>query len=126
MALIDVKEYYYKMLEQYLEMKDDLADFEQAVKDGHITEDQLVLVKEDFAAVEQNYQRLTYIMYLFELPKRKRKKIKFKKNKSNSLIETYMRANHADTAAVIDENTSMIAHLRAELEHLVETDKANS
>ena len=30
MAVKDVKRYYYAMLNQYLEMKADLADFEQA------------------------------------------------------------------------------------------------
>jgi hypothetical protein len=29
------------MQNQYLEMKADLKDFDQALKDGHITEDQL-------------------------------------------------------------------------------------
>lgn len=123
MALIDVKEYYYKMLNQYMEMKADLADFEQAVRDGHITEDQLATVKEDFTAVEQNYNRLTYIMYLFELPKTKKKKLKYKKNKSNQQLDTYMKFTKSDVESVMDENTSMIAHLRAELKEL--TDKAD-
>ena len=34
MALKDVKYYYYTMLNQYLEMKADLADFQQAFADG--------------------------------------------------------------------------------------------
>ena len=52
MAVKDVKEYYYKMLAQYLEMKADLADFEQALKDGFITEDQVVEAKEELAIPE--------------------------------------------------------------------------
>ena len=35
MAVKDVKEYYYKMFAQYLEMKNDLADFEEALKNPH-------------------------------------------------------------------------------------------
>ena len=64
MALRDVKEYYFKMLSQYLEMKADLADFEQALKDGFITEDQLQAAFEEVNKVQQNYERLSYIMYL--------------------------------------------------------------
>ena len=41
MAVKDVKRYYYAMLNQYLEMKADLTDFEQAFADGFITEDQI-------------------------------------------------------------------------------------
>ena len=41
MAIKDVKVYFYNMLGQYLEMKEDLKDFDQALQDGHITEDKL-------------------------------------------------------------------------------------
>lgn len=41
MAIIDVKRYYYEVLNQYLEMKEDIADFEEALKAGYITEDKL-------------------------------------------------------------------------------------
>ena len=34
MALKDVKKYYFTMLAQYLEMKADLADFEQALQNN--------------------------------------------------------------------------------------------
>ena len=47
MAIKDAKQYYYTMLNQYLEMKADLADFEQALADGHITEEQLEAVREE-------------------------------------------------------------------------------
>lgn len=123
MALIDVKEYYYKMLNQYMEMKADLADFEQALKDGHITEDQLLVACEDVAEVEKNYNRLTYIMFLYELPKTKRKRAKFFKNKSNADVEAELTARHADVKSVIDENESVLTHLREELKRLKDTQK---
>lgn len=123
MALLDVKQYYFTMLAQYLEMKDDLADFEQAVRDGHITEDQLAVVKKDFAEVERNYNRLSYIMYLLELPKKKSKRLKYTRNKLNCKVEAKLRGQGADVQSVIDENTSMITHLRNELKRLVEANK---
>jgi len=45
MAISHVKKYMYTMQNQYLEMKADLEDFNQALKDGHITEEQLESVK---------------------------------------------------------------------------------
>ena len=41
MAVKDVRNYYYTMLAQYLDEKQNLADFEEALKDGLITEEQL-------------------------------------------------------------------------------------
>ena len=90
MAIKDVKIYYYNMLGQYLEMKDDLKDFEQALKDGHITEDKLADVTKDVEDLQNNYARLSFIMYLLELPSRKNKKEKFKK--SNLVMEKYLYA----------------------------------
>lgn len=122
MALTDVKRYYYTMLKQYIEMKDNIADFEQAVRDGHITEEQLEVAKEDVAVVEANYQRLSYIMYLFELPKNKKKKLKYIRNRANMKLENSFSKQKADLDSVVNENTSMITHLRTELKNLTESD----
>ena len=39
MAINDVRYYYYTMLSQYLEEKQNLEDFSEALKDGHISEE---------------------------------------------------------------------------------------
>ena len=118
MAIKDVKIYYYNMLGQYLEMKDDLKDFEQALKDGHITEDKLADVTKDVEDLQNNYARLSFIMYLLELPSRKNKKEKFKK--SNLVMEKYFADKNADMDSVIKENESLLTHLRNELKKLKE------
>ena len=56
MAIKDVKNYYYQMQAQYLEMKADLVDFEQALQDGFITEDQLEAAKEEVAKIEKEHE----------------------------------------------------------------------
>lgn len=116
MALIDVKKYYYNISAQYLEMKQDLADYDQACAEGHITEEQLEAVKADIAEIEKNYNRLTYIMYLLELPKTKRRKAKFRKK--DKALEDRLSELNADEQAVIDENESVLTHLREELKKL--------
>lgn len=118
MAILDVKEYYYSMLRQYTELKNDLADYDKAFADGHITEDQLAEIKADIAEVEKNYNRLSYIMYLLELPKRDSKKKKARGMSSNKAVEKALTARNATKQQVLDENTSMIAHIRAELKKL--------
>lgn len=116
MAVRDFKEYFLKIQSQYLEMKEDLKDFEQALKDGHITEDQLEAAKEDVAAIENNYNRLVYVAYLLELPNRNSKKARIKNQTKN--IPVALARRNADIVAVYGENKSMLDHLRAELKKL--------
>lgn len=116
MAVIDVKKYYYKMLAQYIEMKNDLQDFEQALADGFVTEEQVLAAKEEVDRLEENYQRLTYIMYLLELPKRASKRRKFEKS-HEKFMERFKQVG-ADIDSIVDENTSCLMHFRDELEKL--------
>ena len=67
MAVKDVRKYYYTMLAQYLDEKQNLADFEEALKDGLITEEQMQEALDTVASLETNYYRLTYIMYLLDM-----------------------------------------------------------
>lgn len=116
MAALDVKKYFAKVQSQYLEMKADMSEFEQAFKDGHITEDQLDAAKEDILRIETNYQRLVYIMYLLELPNRASKHDKH--NRMNKKLLNGLSKVGADEAGVLQENKSALDHFRAELEHL--------
>lgn len=116
MAVKDVKQYYYAMQAQYLEMKADLADFEQALKDGFITEDQLKAAKEDVFVIEANYNRLSYIMYLLEMPNRQSKKAKYANQ--NKKLENYFADNLADCSSLQLENKSALSNLRQELKKL--------
>jgi hypothetical protein len=118
MALRDVKEYYFKMLSQYMEMKADLADFEQALKDGFITEEQMQGAIDEVNKVQQNYERLSYIMYLFNLPKRKSKQKKYKANNMNAALATEFKARNADVEAVELENKDALAAFKQEMKQL--------
>jgi hypothetical protein len=121
MAVKDVKDYYFKMLAQYLEMKNDLADFEQALKDGFITEDQMQAALEEVNALQLNYDRLTYIMYLLELPNRRSKHERH--NKANKKLVNAFKDRNADIAAVELENRSALDHFRKELKRLKDENK---
>ena len=116
MAIKDVKQYYYTMQAQYMEMQSDLADFEQAFADGYVTEDQLAAAREDIDKLRVNYDRLTYIMYLLEIPNRPRKKARHAKA-SKDLQEFFAEAS-AGSAEVELENRSALEALRKELNRL--------
>lgn len=121
MAVKDVKEYYFKMFAQYLEMKNDLADFEQALKDGFITEDQMQAAIEEVVAVQQNYDRLTYIMYLLELPNRKSKQSKY--HRANKKVYNELSSRKATDTDIELENKSALDNFRKELKKLAEGSK---
>lgn len=118
MAIKDVKEYYFKMTAQYLEMKADLTDFEQALKDGFITEEQLQDAFDEVDKIQQNYERLSYIMYLLSLPNRKSKQAKHKKENS-ALIAEFEKRN-ATSAAVELENKDALKVFKDEMKRLHE------
>jgi hypothetical protein len=118
MALKDVKDYYFKMLAQYLEMKADIADFEQALKDGFITEDQLQTALEEVDKVKQNYERLSYIMYLLDLPNKKSKKVKH--NNMNKKLIAEFKNRQADTESIEIENRCALKAFREEMKRLQE------
>ena len=94
MAARDVKEYYFKLIAQKAELEADLADFEEALKNGFITEEQMQAAKDELIPYQINLDRLTYIMYLLELPNRKAKKAKFaNQNKKDDYIVFLLRSS---------------------------------
>ena len=117
MAAKDVKEYYFKLIAQKAELEADLADFEEALKNGFITEDQMQAAKDELIPYQINLDRLTYIMYLLELPNRKAKKAKFAKQNKKILNELEKR--NADEQSVISENKSALDAFRKEVKELL-------
>lgn len=116
MAVKDVKQYFYTMLSQYIEEKQNLADFEWALKEGLITEDQMQEAMDTVASLEANYHRLAYIMYLLEMPNRKEKKNVYAKQYKN-IAEELIRLG-ADIDSVKAENTDALIHFKAALKNL--------
>ena len=117
MAARDVKEYYFKLIAQKAELEADLADFEEALKNGFITEEQMQAAKDELIPYQINLDRLTYIMYLLELPNRKTKKAKFEKQNKKILDELGKR--NADEQSVLYENKSALDAFRKEVKELL-------
>lgn len=116
MAIKDVKKYYYEMLSQYLEEKQNLEDFESALKEGLITEEQMTSAMDAVSELEKNYYRLSYIMYLLNKPKRKEKEAVYTKQYKNVLDELIRLG--ADSESVRRENSDALVHFKARLKAL--------
>lgn len=121
MAIKDVRQYFYTMLSQYIEEKQNLADFEDALKEGLITEDQMQEAMDNVSNLEENYHRLAYIMYLLDMPNRGSKKAGYVKQYKNILDE--LKTLGADIDSVKTENTDALIHFKAALKKLKEKDE---
>ena len=121
MAVKDVRNYFYTMLCQYIEEKQNLADFEEALKEGNITQEQMQAAMENVASLETNYHRLVYIMYLLDMPNRKNKKSDYIKQHKTILEE--LKRLGADIDAIKDENTDALTHFKAALKALKESEQ---
>lgn len=124
MAIKDVKKYYYTMQAQYLELKQDLEDYTEAFKSGFITEDQLEDIKAYVSTIEANYERLRYIMYLFNLPNRAEKKRRFSKAQAKEL-ERLFQAN-ATAEQVEAENEEFALAIATKIDELQEESESDS
>ena len=116
MAVKDVRNYFYTMLVQYLEEKQNLADFEDALKEGFITEDQMQEAMDTVSALETNYHRLVYIMYLLDMPNKKSKKAGYVRQYQPILDE--LKKLGADIDSVKEEKSDALIHFKAALKAL--------
>lgn len=116
MAKKDVQQYYFNMLAQFLEEKQNLADFEDALKEGNITEEQMQAATDTVAILETNYHRLVYIMYLLDMPNRKSKKAAYI-NQHKIILDELARLG-ADQNYVKQENADALVHFKAALKSL--------
>lgn len=121
MAIKDVRKYFYATLSQYLEEKQNLADFEEALRDGLITEEQMQETLKIVAELENNYYRLAYIMYLLDMPNRKDKKEIYTRQYGTILKE--LQRLGADAESVKKENTDALILFKTALKKLKEKDE---
>lgn len=97
MAKKHVIDYYKQVQDLYFEMLDDVKDFDEALKGGFVTEEQVEQSQMMLNRTKDNYERLSYIILLLNQPVRN-KKMKRHKNQNKKLY------NHFET---ISQDTSI-------------------
>ena len=110
MALKHVKEYYLQCQQQYFEMLADAKDFDEALKAGLILQDQFDQAQNLLNGVKENYERLSYIMFLFNKPKNRKKEGKF--NKQHSSIVNYFDGTNSKKDDVLLENKNVLVEFK--------------
>lgn len=93
MSKIDFEKYYEKIGDQYHELVSTLKELEEYAINNPVDPSMIENMKNTIEPIKQSFQTVSYIKYLLDLPKRKNKIKKFKKqnkkllNKFNKEIE---------------------------------------
>ena len=116
MAIRDFNLYLANVQAQVLATKNDLADFEQGLKDGYVTEQQVEDLRAEYQRIDDNYQRLLYVGYLLELPKSKWRKKRFRRKHDD--LEIYLDKANATEDKIIKENEVAMELIKNEIAKL--------
>lgn len=103
MAKEHVIDYYLQMEYQYIEMLDDLKELKALLAEGKIDEETYASVETDVEKLRDNYERLSYIMWLLNKPKRKDRRV------SKDTLNWYNSLQSASKEALLDENKDVLA-----------------
>ena len=111
MAYKHIKEYYDKICEQYLEMKDEIRDFEIEAQNNIMEPERLDMIKEQIKPLMDNYERWSYMMYLLNLPVKKNKQKSYQE-RNKKFINNLNKNNSLQS--VLEENKQVINKMRGE------------
>lgn len=109
MSVKHVKKYYKEIEDQYFEMLQDIKDFEKEASENLIAPERVDQLKEMISPLKINYERLSYIMYLLNLPNKKTKQ-KGYIQRNNKLLKEIGVNNSA--ASVLQENRDVLTSLK--------------
>ena len=73
MAVKHIKEYYEHICNQYVQMNEELKEFQKEVETGLIEPERLDNLKAVIEPLKNNYMTLSWIMYLLNKPQRDKK-----------------------------------------------------
>ena len=114
MALRHVKDFYKKQEKQYYKMLADSKEFDELAKKGQVSPEQVEQVHSMLSKLEENYKRLTYIVYLFSLPNRENKTKKYREK--NQSLEKALEKHSKEE--MLQENEDVLTNFRKKLEEM--------
>ena len=79
MAVKHIKEYYEQVCEQYVQMNEELRDFQKEVENGLVEPERIENLKKIIEPLKNNYMTLSWIMYLLNQPNRDSKERAYQK-----------------------------------------------
>lgn len=106
MAKRDVVEYFLQVQNEYLELIDNVKEFDKELKAGNVTEEQLIIAQNSANIIKENYDRIAYILVLLNKPNRRSKK----EDESSKQWYSYLKG--ASKESIIDENRDALVDFK--------------
>ena len=103
MAYLDVKAYFLEVEDQYKSMLELVNNLDTAYNNGELPKEVLDNFKSNALVLKANYERLAYVMFLFNKPKANKKRKKF-----DGKLEDEFEYIGADKKTIINENTNIL------------------
>lgn len=87
MSVKHVKDYYLKITNDYHMMNETLKEMEKAITDDNleIAKQNIPMIKQQVAQLKENYLRISYIMFLLNLPNKKEKRARYVKREHKKI-----------------------------------------
>ena len=79
MSMKHIKDYYKQITDDYLEMLHDIEDMEKLALTSMVEPERIEMMKETFAPIKDNWQKWSFMMFLLNMPNKKDKISKYKK-----------------------------------------------
>ena len=102
MARSHIVQYYLEVEYQYLEMLDTLKELNELVKEGKVDIENYEQQVSEVQKLKENYERISYIIFLLNKPNRKSKKL------DNDTLKWYAELKNHSKEAIIDENNDVL------------------
>lgn len=111
MSIKDVRDYHTRMTADYIELKETLEKLESEITEETSKEalNNISQLKKQAEHVQENYNRINYIMYLFDKPTRKSKHKKWENQNKKKLSKI---PNKDRLSGVSDENKNNLSELK--------------
>ena len=110
MSVKHIKEYYEQVCDQYHEMLTELKDFEQEAQEGIIEPERFDLIKENIKPLINNYQTLSWIMFLLNKPNKKQKVKRYEQQNKNLLKSLDKRFSKEGVLNTNEETLDRLKH----------------
>lgn len=123
MSVKHIKKYYNDIQKMYFELVSDLKEMESELKAGTCTEEELNNLLLPVKGIEENYKRLSYIMYLLYQPNRDSKKDKY--NKANKEIYKFFNENDLTKEKEVEKEKNDLKEFRDNLKQFISDKEKN-
>ena len=109
MSVKDVEKYYQDMYEQYVDLQNEIKDFEKEAAENMLPPESLDDLKKTIEPFLINWRRITYFMYLLHKPTNKKKEKSYAKQSKkllNAIGDSIM------GEAVLSENKKVLQEIK--------------